>query len=267
MPKPLAVQLYTFRDPARFGGVGMGLDPETLDAIAGIGYLGVETVDVPGGDPVAARRALDAAGLAVASSHTWARTDDLDGFDRAAAGVAALGADTIIVSGSGFTSVEVVEAFADRLNGVARVATRHGLRLGYHNHDPEMRPLDGVPVYRRLLDRLDPTVVVQLDIFWVAVGGADATEVIDELGPRIISLHVKDGETLPGSATGGEPFVNVPVGDGLVDIGSAVAAAEAYPGIEWLIVEFDHVGGSPIEAVRRSFTNLTGRGLGRGRDA
>ena len=28
MPKPLAVQLYTFRDPARFGGAGLGLDPD-----------------------------------------------------------------------------------------------------------------------------------------------------------------------------------------------------------------------------------------------
>jgi sugar phosphate isomerase/epimerase len=267
MPKPLAVQLYTFRDPARFGGAGMGIDPETLEAIAGIGYLGVETVDVPGGDPVAARRALDRAGLAVASAHTWARIDDVAGFERAAGGVAALGADTIIVSGSGFTSVEAVEAFADRLNGAAGVAASHGLRLGYHNHDPEMRPLEGVPVYRRLLERLDPAVVFQLDVFWVAVGGADATEVIAELGSRTISLHVKDGETLPASAAGGEPFVNVPVGDGVVDIGSAIAAAEAYPGIGWLIVEFDHVAGSPVEAVRRSHANLTARDLGRGRAA
>ena len=52
MPLPLAVQLYTFRDPARFGGAGMGLDVLTLDAIAAAGYLGVETVDVPGGDDV-----------------------------------------------------------------------------------------------------------------------------------------------------------------------------------------------------------------------
>ena len=48
MPLPLAVQLYTFRDPARFGGAGMGLDPATLEAIAAAGFLGVETVDVPG---------------------------------------------------------------------------------------------------------------------------------------------------------------------------------------------------------------------------
>jgi hypothetical protein len=63
MPKPLATQLYTFRDTTRPGIEGMGLDPATLAAIAEIGFLGVETVDVPGGDPVAARRAIEAAGL------------------------------------------------------------------------------------------------------------------------------------------------------------------------------------------------------------
>ena len=126
-------------------------------------------------------------------------------------------------------------------------------------------PVDGRPAYLRLRDAVDPTVVFQVDIFWVVVGGADPSTVIDDLGDRVISLHVKDGVTLPRSAYGGEPFVNVPVGDGVVDVASAVATAETHPGIGWLIVEFDHVEGSPIEAARASYTNLTGRGLARGR--
>ena len=134
------------------------------------------------------------------------------------------------MSGSGFESVEVVEAFADRLNGAARSRPATGCAWAITTTIAEMRPLEGVPVYRRLLERLDPAVVFQLDIFWVAVGGAVATEVIAELGSRTVSLHVKDGETLPGAAAGGEPFVNVPVGDGVVDIGSAIAAAEAHAG-------------------------------------
>ena len=265
MPKPLAVQLYTFRDPERFGGAGLGLDPATLEALAAIGYLGVETVDVPGGDAVLARRTLGDLGLAVTSAHTWASIDDLEAFDRAASAVADLGARTIIKSGSGFEAVWRVEAFANRLNDAARIAARYGLRLAYHNHDVEMRPLDGVAVYRRMLERLDPAVVFQVDIFWVAVGGAVPAEVIEELGPRVISLHLKDGSTLPSTAAGGETFVNVPVGDGVVEVGAAVAAAETQPSVEWLIVEFDHVDGSPIDAVRRSYDNLTSRGLGRGR--
>jgi hypothetical protein len=35
--------------------------------------------------------------------------------------------------------------------------------------------------------------------------------------------------------------------------------------VEWLIVEFDHVAGSPLEATRRSLDDLVTRGLGRAR--
>lgn len=265
MPKPLAAQLYTFRDPARFGGAGLGLDPGLFESLASIGYLGVETVDVPGGDPLAARRALDAAGLAVASSHAWAKVEDLDAFDRACAGIAALGSRHIIVSGAGFDGVEAVERFADQLDAAAGVAATHGLTLGYHNHSAELRPLDGRTTLQRLSARIDPAIAFQVDIFWVVVGGAAPPDVIAELGDRVVSLHVKDGVTLPTDAASGEPFVNVPIGDGVVDPAPAISAAESRAGIEWLIVEFDYVEGSAVDAVTRSFRYLTGHGLGRGR--
>ena len=57
----------------------------------------------------------------------------------------------------------------------------------------------------------------QVDIFWVVVGGADPSTVIDDLGDRVVSLHVKDGVTLP-SAASAEPFVNVAVGEGVIDV-------------------------------------------------
>ena len=113
MPKPLAVQLYTFRDTTRPGPAGLVLDRETLEAVAEVGYLGVETVDVPGGDPDAARRAFEEAGLAVASSHSWADPADLDAFERASAAIASMGSPRIIVSGGPFASLAEVDAFAD----------------------------------------------------------------------------------------------------------------------------------------------------------
>jgi sugar phosphate isomerase/epimerase len=263
MPKPLAVQLYTFRDTTRPGPAGLGLDLETLEVIAEMGYIGVETVDVPGGDPVAARQALADVGLQVASSHSWGDPGDIEAFEGASAAVAELGSKRIIVSGGPFPTVGDVEAFAERMNAATVVAGRHGLTLGYHNHSSEMHALEGVPVYRRLRDRLDPGIVFQVDIFWVVVGGADPSIVIDALGDRVASLHVKDGVTLP-SAASAEPFVNVAVGEGVIDVPSAVATANRHPGIEWLIVEFDHAEGPPGPPVRDSYAYLTSNGLGRG---
>jgi sugar phosphate isomerase/epimerase len=264
---PLAVQLYTFRDPARFGGAGLGLDVPTLRAIAEAGFLGVETVDVPGGDPVAARDALAGLGLAIASSHTWADPGDLEAFRRAADGVAELGSGRIIVSPRPDDVRGDVTAFADRLMSAADVAAGRGLRLGIHTHDAEMSTIAGSRAIDRLAAAVGDAVDIQIDIFWAVVGGADPAEVITGLGPRVVSLHLKDGVDLPPSAYGDVRFVNVAVGSGVVDPAPAVAAAEAGGSVEWLIVEFDHVDGSPIDATRASLEYLVGRGLGRPRAA
>jgi sugar phosphate isomerase/epimerase len=261
---PLAVQLYTFRDPARFGGAGLGLDRATLAAIAGAGFLGVETVDVPGGDPAAARRVLGDLDLAVTSAHTWADIGDTEAFERAAADIAELGAGRIIVSPSIDPTLDAIAAQADRLGAIADIAASHGLRLGLHNHSAEMAMVDGRRVIDRLVAAVGDAVDIQLDIFWAVVGGADPAEVITALGPHVVSLHLKDGVDLPRAA-GAEPFVNVPIGTGVVDPAPSVAAAEAAGSVEWLIIEFDHVDGSAIEAVRQSLADLIARGLARSR--
>ena len=266
-PLPLAVQLYTFRDPARFGGVGMGLDVPVLGAIAGSGFLGVETVDVPGGDAGEARRVLDDLGLAITSSHTWSQWMDPDAFRAATDAVVALGSPRIIVSTAPDDLVDGGAALIDRLAAAADVAAERGLRLGIHTHDGEMRVVDGERLIDRLSGALGGAVDIQIDIFWAVVGGADPAEVIGGLGSRVVSLHLKDGITLPPSAYGDAPFVNVPVGSGTVDPAPSVAAAEATGSVEWLIVEFDHVDGSAVEATRESLAYLVSRGLGRGRSS
>jgi sugar phosphate isomerase/epimerase len=267
VPLPVAVQLYTFRDPARFGGAGMGLDVPTLTSIAGAGFLGVETVDVPGGDAVEARRVLDGLGLAITSSHTWADLADREALSRAMAALAELGSPRAVVAPRAVATPDGVDALVDQVGAAARVAASHGLRLAYHNHDGELADVEGTPVIDRLAAGLGDAVDFQVDIFWVVVGGADPAAVVDRLGDRVVSLHVKDGVDLPGSAYSGEPFVNVPVGSGVVDPEAVIKTAEALPSVEWLIVEFDHVAGSATEATGRSLDHLVERGLGRRRPA
>jgi sugar phosphate isomerase/epimerase len=266
MSLPLAVQLHTFRDPARFGGAGHGLDPATLRGIAEAGFLGVETVGVPGDDVAEARSVLDDLGLEITSSHAWVDPADYEALAATAAALAELGSPRMILSGRPPTDdLDALTALGDRLTAAAAIADAHGMRLGYHNHDIEMRTLDGVSIIDRLVEQLGDTMDVQIDIFWAVVGGADPASVIAGLGERVVSLHLKDGVALPASDRAEEPFVNVPVGEGVVDPAPSIAAAEAAGSVEWLIVEFDHVADSPLEATRRSLANLVERGLGRAR--
>ena len=171
----------------------------------------------------------------------------------------------MIFSAAPARTVSEVDALADRLAAAAEIAAGHGLRVGYHNHDTELHAVAGTPVLDRLVARLGDLVDVQIDLFWVAVGGGVPSAVVERLGPRVVSLHVKDGVELPATAYGAGPFVNVPALEGVVDLASAITVASQEPWIEWLIVEFDHVDGSPIQAARRSHDNLVARGLARGR--
>ena len=265
MPLPVAVQLYTFRDPTMFGGVGMGLDVPTLTEIAAAGFLGVETVDVPGGDAVEARRVLADLDLAVTSSHTWADVADHHALSTAFEAIAELGSPRVVVTPRAVANQAAVESLIQQVGSAAEVAAANGLRLTYHNHDTEMAEVDGTPVIDRLAAALGDAIDFQVDIFWVVVGGADPADVIGRLGDRVVSLHVKDGVEPPSSAYAAEPFVNVPVGTGVVDPEAAIRAAESQPSTEWLIVEFDHVAGPPIDATSRSLDYLVERGLGRSR--
>ena len=261
---PLGIQLYSFRAEGSSPAEVFGLDRGLLESLASIGYVGVETIDVPGGDPVAARRALDHAGLAVTSSHTGTALSDLDAVARTAADLAAIGSPRMIVSGRRFATQDDLERFADELNAAAEIAGRHGLTLGCHTHDGEMQNVDGAgPAYLPLRDRFDPRVAFQVDIFWVSVAGHDPARVVADLGDRVASLHLKDGVTLPSTASADVPFVNVAVGSGRVDPAPVIAAAS--PTLEWLIVEFDHTERPVLDEARASFEFLTEAGLARGR--
>ena len=149
---PLAVQLYSFRDESRRGSEQFTLDRGLFDELARLGYGGVETVGVPGGDVAAAREALAQAGLAVTSTHSWASIDDADGFDRVCADAAAIGSPRVIVSGGHFRTRDEVARFADSLNAGAAIAARHG----HPGRAPQPRPRDARRGGRRTGLRADP---------------------------------------------------------------------------------------------------------------
>jgi sugar phosphate isomerase/epimerase len=163
---PLALQLYTVRDQLASGRKAV------LEAIRGFGYAAVEPYDVLT-DPEALRADLDEAGLAACAVHARALGEDADALLD---GAKTVGADTVIVPWAPperFADADAVRSLARDLNeGAARAADR-GLRFGYHNHAFELPPVAGRPTgLEALADALDPAVLLEVDTYWAAVGGA-----------------------------------------------------------------------------------------------
>ncbi|MBT1605363.1 sugar phosphate isomerase/epimerase family protein [Curtobacterium flaccumfaciens] len=245
MTQPLSVQLYTVRD-------ALGADlPGTLQRIADIGYTNVEAFGfVDNADELAA--ALRDAGLAAPSGHARLLDAGEQDLERIFHASTTLGFGTLIdphIDESRWTTREDVEAIARELSALAPRAADHGLLLGYHNHAFEFsNRIDGVSAYEVFADALSDDVVLELDTYWVQVGGDDPVAVIGKYGDKVQFLHVKDGD---GSH---DDKQQVAVGNGIMPIREIIAAAPD----ALHVVELDDHEGDVFQAVADSYTFLEG---------
>lgn len=236
------IQLYTVR-------ASLARDPAgTLEALARIGYREVELAGLHGMAPEAMRALLDRYELSVPAAHIGL-SELRDDAARMFAEAHVLGARYVVVpwlDAAERSTAAGYRRLAGELNAIARRASDAGLRLAYHNHDFELKPLDGVVPYDVLLEECDPDLVaMELDLFWIAKGGGDAFSYFDRHPGRFRLVHVKD------MSASGEM---VDVGQGTLDFRRIFARA-AQAGIAHAFVEHDQPA-DPIESARRSFAAL-----------
>ena len=121
-----------------------------------------------------------------------------------------------------------------------------GLELGFHNHDGEVRPLEGGPSF--LDDLLALPLFLELDLGWVWWAGVDPAALLERTRGRVPLVHVKDFRS-----RGERSYC--PVGDGAVGYEQLAPAAVA-AGVEWLLVEQDETEGPALAAAQRSLVAL-----------
>jgi sugar phosphate isomerase/epimerase len=234
--------LYTLRGECERDLLG------TLRAVREIGYDGVELWQLHGHDAHAVRALLDELELAVCGRHVLLEAIESD-LDQLADELRAVGSDRLVL---GWIAPPATAAEADavvaRIAAVVPRARDAGLRLGFHNHDAELRPLDDG---RTVLDRLADVdeLFFEIDLGWAWFAGVEPAGLVERLAPRVPLVHVKD---LAPEAE--QRFV--PVGDGDVGFQELLPAIEGL-GVEWLLVEQDETEGPPLDAVRRSFGAVT----------
>lgn len=236
------IQLYTVRAALARDAAG------TLESLSRIGYREVELAGLHGMTPQAMRSLLDRFGLSAPASHVGL-SELRAGAQRVFADARALGVRYVVVpwlDASERTSISGYRTVARELNDLGRRASDAGLGFGYHNHDFELEPLDGVVPYDVLLEECDPGLVaMEMDLFWMAKGGGDAFRYFDRHPGRFRLVHVKDM-----SATG----EMVDVGAGTLDF-TRVFARASQAGIAHAFVEHDQPA-DPIASARRSHAAL-----------
>lgn len=232
---PLSFQLYSAR---KFPPLA-----DTLTMLAGLGYTSVEPFGGLYDDLDALERGLKDNGLAAKSGHVNltmvedepARTLEVArrlGFETVV--VPYLSADQRPTDGAGW------QAIGGRLAAAGRRLADEGLKLAWHNHDFEFRPLpDGSLPIEALLGE---TLLWEADLAWVAKADADPLPWLERYKGRTPLIHVKD------IAPAGEKQDEdgwADVGTGILDWPALWRAAVA-GGAEVMVAEHDN----PSDAAR-----------------
>jgi sugar phosphate isomerase/epimerase len=216
---------------------------KSLDAMKELGFAGFECnfrfLEGEFERVAAARPQIEKAGVKFIGAH--ASMDQLRGAQgpRIIAGVAAFGADCMVVSGPGlspegkFEKAKLV-AKAGELDRLAGLLQAKGLKFTYHNHNPEFA--NGNAEMEGLAENTDPALVrFLMDAGHGYLGGGNPAGFLARHHTRIYGLHLK---TFKGKETSGQ----VPLGQGDFGFEELAAAVKKTGWAGWII---DEAGGGP----------------------
>jgi inosose dehydratase len=184
-----------------------------------------------------ARQEIEQTGVEFIGAHTNMSQATSDGFSEVAKGVHALGAKFMVMSGEGlardgkFAKPELVHKAA-KLTEQSKVCRDAGLRLAYHNHNPEFANHNAE--IEALAQETDPDLVhFLIDGGHAYLGGGDPVAFLRAHSKRVCGFHIK---TFKGTA-------QVPLGQGDFDFAELAATIRKTHWNGWLITE---EGGSKL---------------------
>ncbi len=213
---PIGCQTFPVRE-----ALGKDFDG-TLKELAGFGYKMIEMCSPPGYEKAGygflvgrsaseLKKSIQAAGLGCESCH-YNFSELKEHLDERIAFAKELGLKQMVLSTFGVKAdapmSEWVKA-AEDLNGIAAKIHSAGMVTGFHNHHFEFKQIDGVLVYDKLMQTLNPKLVkMQFQVSVVNLG-FHAADFMTKYPGRFGSLHLQDW-----SATDKKM---VAVGQGVVD--------------------------------------------------
>ncbi len=251
MSKSLAVQLYSLRQELTQDFAA------NIQELAEIGFEFVEGwSDMPQA-PDAIAHLLADHGLSMRSCHLPLPFGEDE--HKVMQAIEAYGLQYLVVPWlppENFVTLDGIQRVCEQINKANALFQNQDVVLGYHNHEFEFTKIDGRTAYDIMIEELDPTIILQVDTYWVQFAGYDPIDLIRRLGNRSPLLHIKDGPA--DSTRRDEPMLAL--GQGEVDIEGIIAASGERA--HYLIIELDRCATDMMTAIRNSYQYLAARGLG-----
>ncbi len=177
--------------------------PGTLRAVAGMGYGLIEFsattfMKWTPAETREVRKVLDEVNLGCRSTHNEIASFSGDGLSKALELNHILGSDTLVsVRGPGTAiapaNLDTWKRFSDQLSQAVAQIRAAGMKLGFHNHEVEFRPVEGTRPIDILAGNPDITAF-HLNIGLALKGGGDPVAFIRQCHGRIQTVLCQDFE-------------------------------------------------------------------------
>ena len=152
----------------------------------------------------------------------------------------------LVCANTPIKTLDEIKASIEVLNKTGEACKKAGIKLAYHNHDAEFKPVEGIIPYDLFLSTTTSDIKMELDLAWAIKGGVDPVEMFKKNKGRFPLWHVKDLDK--------ETQKPVEIGKGTIDFKPIFDAAKE-SGMVYFFVEHDGAP-SPIENLTTSFANL-----------
>jgi sugar phosphate isomerase/epimerase len=244
----IGLQLYTLRDI-------IVNDPKSvLKKIADAGYKELEAYSYSNGNIFGMTytefsKYVNGLGMKVTSGHYGLdQARDASVWEKAVVDAKAIGQENMVVpyiQAPERNSIDSFKKICETLNKCGEICSKHGIRMGYHNHDFEFAKVDNQVPYDVMLKELDPKKVsMEMDIYWVVYAGYDPLSYFAKYPGRFDQWHIKDMSKDDRSK-------NADVGTGSIDFKKYFAKAKE-AGLKHFYVEQESYTGPSIDCIKPS---------------
>jgi sugar phosphate isomerase/epimerase len=253
--KRIGIQLYSLRDEFPKGVENV------IAEVSKAGYSWVEAYGYSvkkgfwGLTPTQFKQLLDKYSLTCPSAHyefsEWEKNNDdtiLDAYIAAAKTLKQKYVVVPFINPKIFDSKESVKAFADKLNKASVKLEKEGLKLAYHNHDFEFKPLGDKTAYQVLIENTSTNIDFELDLYWAVRANQDVLKLFKTYKGRFSLWHVKDMDKI-------NPKKNTEVGNGSINFEAYTKEAKL-AGLKYPFVEQENFDINPYESIKISAKRL-----------
>jgi len=244
---PIGLQLYSVRKQCAKDLPGV------LQAVAEMGYEGVEFAGYHDRSADELKKMLDDNGLKCCGTHLRTRINTLtdgeyDEFDKEVEFNQVLGNPYLLfpwMPDDMRNSADACKKTGELLDKLVERIKKVDAYVGYHAHGGDFAKIGDSTQWDLLFENSCKRVIMQMDIGNCIGGGGDPYATLERFPGRSLTVHLKEHGGAPKSA----------VGDGEVDWTRVFQICESVGGTKWYVVEHES-GDDPIASVATCLKNL-----------